>query len=213
MASRHFFAATLFLMAAGSPVCSQISLSERVVVVTAPNGATITGQVCNYSTEECVEIEGKQGTAHVALALEDGDLAGFSGTFDEVQTDIVEAFSLRSNFDWLERAALVLAGAIAGLFGNILMAWYADNRKDRVEQRSKFRSWRDAVLAKIKQRQNGEGVKFAVEIPDGLSKRTSKKIHGLETQLLSIENKLHAQPDQAEKLLVQARKLFVHSSV
>jgi len=212
MAFRNISAIIFLLIIAGSPIYAQVWLSEGVVVVASPNGASITGQVCNYSTQKCAEIESKQGTARVAMTLKNGDLVGFSGSFNEVKADFVEVFEPKRNFDWLERAALVLAGAIAGLIGNVVMAWYTDSRKDNVEQRSKFRSWRDAVLKKIKQRQNGDTVKFSVELPEGLSKKTSVKIHALEAKLLALENKLHAQPEEAEKLLTQARELFVSPS-
>ncbi|WP_281954454.1 hypothetical protein, partial [Pseudophaeobacter arcticus] len=94
---------------------------------------------------------------------------------------------------------LSIAFAVAGLIGNVLMAWYSDRRKDHVEQRSKFRSWRDSILKNIKDRSTDEGVKLSTEAPEGLSKKTSMKIQDMEVQLSEIEKKLHAKPDELDK--------------
>lgn len=202
-----------FLATIGLPCDAQIALSSGVVVITAPDGGEITGKVCNYTAEVCVEVVEENGTARVALSLDRGDLAGFSGILGDSRSDIVAVFSPQSNFDWLERAALVLAGALAGLIGNVAMALYSDKRNDHVEQRAKFRSWRDAILKKIKERSTDSSVKLVADFPDGLSKKTSAKIQELEAKLSSIENMLHAKPNQTEKLLEGAHKLVAGSSV
>lgn len=217
MDSKTFFAvlvaAFVCLVTVVSPSYAQLALGNDVVVITAPDGASINGQICNHSTEDCVAVSEVLGTARVPLSLESGDIVGFSGMFDEQHADFVEVFAPRSSFDWLERAALVLAGAVAGLIGNVLMAWYTDKRKDHVEQRSKFRSWRDSILKNIKDRSTDEGVKLSTKVPEGLSKKTSLKIQDMEDKLSAIEKKLHAKPDELDKLLGSARKLVSGSSL
>jgi hypothetical protein len=203
--------ATVFLIWV-SPCSAQLFLGENVVVITAESGGEISGQVCNYSKNWCVEVSEDSGTARVEVELDYGELAGFSGQLDNAVVNLVEQHAIRNNYDWLERIVLVLAGAVAGLVGNVFMALYSDGRKDHVEQRAKFRTWRDKVLQRIKDRQTDDEVKFSVEIPDGLSKKTSAKIVGIEAKLSIIENKLHAQPDQKNALLKDAQELVLGTS-
>jgi hypothetical protein len=89
--------ATVFLIWV-SPCSAQLFLGENVVVITAESGGEISGQVCNYSKNWCVEVSEDSGTARVEVELDYGELAGFSGQLDNAVVNLVEQHAIRNNY-------------------------------------------------------------------------------------------------------------------
>lgn len=209
MGFRCSFWLVLISLSLASAAEAGLFLGEDVVVVTASDDSEIVGKVCNFSTEVCEELSRSQGIARTSIRFQSGDLVGFIGSIGSEVVNEVSSIPRQRNFDWLERIALVVAGAVVGFLGNLIMTLYTDKRKDRIEQRGKFREWRDKMLLAIKQRESGQQVEFSADIPDGLSQKTSKKIHALEGKLKEVENRLNAQPDKADDHVRDAKKILL----